>query len=274
MNKRSLFALYLCVAVGAARFVDMLLFTEHDTGFVTAGSIWLRYGVLALALAVLSFILHKAPVSAAPATQPRVLQVLLCLLAAQAAACTALRAVTELLLPTTSFGNGESGVTTQVFALMLRITMAAALLCLCILCVRALLHSSTPRAYVLFALLAFFVLTLLRYAEDPASLHRITHILPLFSSMAALAFFVKWISPLWLVPDEHRLRSLRFCGFCAFLLCTCIELPQTLLQTVTHGSSLYAVAFSLLLGTLGIIGLWTALRVTQPQEEKGETNAE
>lgn len=274
MNKRSLFALYLCAAVGAARFVDMLLFTEHDTGFVTAGSIWLRYGVLALALAVLWFILRKAPVSTAPATQPRVLQILLCLLSAQAAACTAVRAVTELLRPTASFGSVESGVTTQIFALMLRMTMAVALMCLCILCVRALLHSSTPRAYVLFALLAFFVLTLLRYAENPASPHRITHILPLFSAMAALAFFVKWISPLWLVPDEQRLRSLRFCGFCAFLLCTCIELPQTLLQAVTRGSSLYAVALSLLLGILGIIGLWTALRVTQPQEEKGETNAE
>ncbi|MEG0769447.1 MAG: hypothetical protein RSG59_05940, partial [Ruthenibacterium sp.] len=50
-RKDCLAALLMCVAAGAVRFWDLAANSEVGTGFVTLGSVWVRYGVLALLVA-------------------------------------------------------------------------------------------------------------------------------------------------------------------------------------------------------------------------------
>lgn len=49
------FCALLCLASGGVFFADYALFTDPSTGFAAMGSVWLRYGFLALLLFLIWF---------------------------------------------------------------------------------------------------------------------------------------------------------------------------------------------------------------------------
>ena len=52
MDLLILLSIILSVLLGVGRAVDLALFTDPASGLCTAGSVWLRYAALAIALAV------------------------------------------------------------------------------------------------------------------------------------------------------------------------------------------------------------------------------
>ena len=259
MKRNVTLALLLaCVAAGALRLLDLCLFTQPETGFVTLGSVWLRYGVLALLFVAIqaAALLHKedaAPV-ALHVSAP-VLWVLVAIAAAVSSLAALLYAVAQFSMPTTNFGLalGEGGSSMLLgVALLLRLTVALSLLVFCgfaaLMAARSAplaWEASGTRLAGLFGCLGFFILPVLRYVENPASVHRILIILPIFSAVLALVFVVKLVGTLCASISANTLAA---AGLSAFLLCTCIELPQTIWQAVQGGATLLQISLSVLLG--------------------------
>ncbi|MEG2931818.1 MAG: hypothetical protein RR825_08515, partial [Ruthenibacterium sp.] len=238
-------ALLACVAAGAVRFWDLTANSEAGTGFVTQGSVWVRYGALA-ALVVGIWILAR--VCGAKTTQEKlpVPTPLLFALSAAAALCAGVlmlnNAVQEFAVPTTSLGCIEGGAGMRTLALLLRMACGLGLLMFCawcaVLCVRK--TPLTPQRGVartlgFLATLGFLTLPVLRFAENPASVHRILYILPFCAALAALVFVIKLLGILCVPLTPERRSETAIAGACAFLLCTCIELPQRVWQLTDTG---------------------------------------
>ena len=58
------FCALLCLASGGVFFADYALFTDPSTGFAAMGSVWLRYGFLALLLFRSAYRKRIAPLGA------------------------------------------------------------------------------------------------------------------------------------------------------------------------------------------------------------------
>ena len=270
--------LMLSVLLGALRFADLLFFTEPSTGFVALGSVWIRYTVLFCFAAALIFAPaadKKAPVRivALPAQA-------VCAAAAVpafvAGALAQWYAIREFQSPTTALGKAaQQASQTQAADMMtlsffaLRMILGISLWVFGVWLVMLYLRK-TPLKPELSALrtigfwgsAGFYALVILRYAENPASVHRILHILPIFSALAALLFITKLIGLLCVECTPAYARSTAAAGVFAFLMCTCIELPQGIWQMLQGQISLLNIALALLLSLIGICGAALAAKLS------------
>ncbi len=268
------------VLLGALRFADLLLFTELNTGFVTFGSVWLRYAVLFGFVAVLIFApsadkkapayavsLPAQPVFAAAAVPAFV-----------AGALAQWYAIQEFNAPTTAMGKAAQQQAAQTHSLDmmtlsffgLRMVLGISLWVLGVWLVLLYLRktplkpeTSVVRTIGFWGSAGFYALVILRYAENPASVHRILHILPIFSALAALLFITKMIGLFCVECTPAYARGTAAAGIFAFLMCTCIELPQAVWQTVHGQISLLNITLALLLGLIGISGAALAAKLSK-----------
>ena len=266
-------ALLACVACGAVRLWDLCANSEAETGFVTQGSVWLRYGILAAFVVAVCMLARvctaKTPLDSFALPVPPVFALLAA--AALGSGMIALQyAVNEFTYPTTSLGRLESGAGLMLFALVLRLTFGISLLLLsawcAVLCLReAPLQPQAGAVRVLgfLAVIGLFILPVLRYAENPASVHRILRILPICAALSAMVFGVKLLGVFCVSLSAERRRTTAVAGVCAFLLCTCIGLPQLLWQVAQGGATLLQAWVTVTLALLGVIGAFTALAVSE-----------
>lgn len=270
MKRKSCLALLAGGAVlGALRAADLFLGTDAQTGFVTAGSVWLRYGVLFGYAALIGVLFAKNPPENGGASLTRPAAVLWAagLLSLLAGLYGLASAVSEWAAPTTNFGRVESGAGMRTFAFALRLLLALSLLAgavwYVLLAARRRARAQAPAVPVwgFLALAGFLVLPVLRYAESPSSPQRILRVLPVFTALAALAFLVKLLGAQCVERTPAFDGSLAGAGCTAFFLCTCIELPQAVWMTAHAAMGAAPLTLSLLLGSVGVLGACSALAV-------------
>ena len=116
------------------------------------------------------------------------------------------------------------------------------------------------------ATLGFYLLTVGRFGFAPSSVQRIGPTVEVFSALLALLLSTALVRLLY-VGQVWSARWLYFLGFAAFLLCTCLELPQTFLSWRNGADGLADLALSLLLALIGLAGLGAAWAVSGRREE-------
>lgn len=69
---------------------------------------------------------------------------------------------------------------------------------------------------------AFYLHTVVRFVEQPASLYRILPAVEIFSALAALLFVTALLRALYLPGGVGTAPALSRCGLLAFFFCTCL----------------------------------------------------
>ncbi len=272
--KRSACFAAIIISLGLCVFnlIDLIFFIDIQTGFVTVGSVWIRYGAL-LAAIITIYILGKKyaynePVQELKLPVPKFFYAIGGA-AFFAGAFAVSRAFAQYFTPTTNFGHVESGSASITFALTVRLAFAFALLIFYVFCLVVAVKKyvfvckrDPVRMLGFLSIVAFCLLSALRYTENPVSMNRIMYILPVCSALAALAFLTVLIGFLHNEPSPKNGAKLAVSGLCAFLLCTCTEVVQMLFNAIS-GFSFYSFSVSLMLVLIGILGAIAALTVSK-----------
>jgi len=244
---------------GVARWLDLVNFTDLQTGFVTAGSVWLRYGVLA-ALVVLAALAGRMAAARPARLESR------CLWLAMPAflGCAAFAVTGGLYLAGgKGFFDPLLCLLTALWLVVLGIGWAHK-------------GGEAPALGVGGAIAGtalFFVLTLQRFVQNYSSYHRAAPALRVFSALAALWFAAALVRAT-LFPHTGSGRRLAAGGLTAFYLCTCLELPQTVCLWMAGQSTVADLLQSAALAAVGLLGAACAVTaLLQPVAHKGKTEA-
>lgn len=252
MNFFIMVSLFLSAALGVFRGIDLALLTDAETGLCIVGSVWLRYGALAVAVG--------AAVAAGRCCKP------------QAGALRGRCTPSGVVALAAAVCYGEAAVL-RVFwmgssAVML---IRAALEALCTFWMACLglswlrkdwkipTRSLTP---AVLGSAVFYWCVLARFMENSSSWHRVEPTAMVWQMLAALVFLSAMIRALWL-PETSNGCQLCEAGICTFLLCFCWELPRVLVL-LFHGitaADLPEVLFGFGMCCIGALGLFTVARV-------------
>lgn len=246
----------LCLGVGAAHWADLLGGTDLATGFVTYGPYWVRYGVLAVAVALLglaAFIATKRP---AAFFKGSVAQGLSCILGGLAFA---------------ALGGARLGVFAR---LELFDRIGAVLYLLCALWLLMLGRSrfspefEPPTGSAIFGVLgtlAFYLLCIQRFCLEPTGIVRVGDTIQALAALAALLFGASQLKLAYL-PGGKSGAWVMFTGMLAFLLCTCLSLPTVVCEYLNGFATLDLLLQEISLGCLGVAGLIYAFGAVGPEE--------
>ena len=256
MNFFIMVSLFLSAALGVFRGIDLALLTDAETGLCIVGSVWLRYGALAVAVG--------AAVAAGRCCKPQTDALRgHCMpsgvVALAAAVCYGLAAVLRV------FWMGSSA------GMLIR----AALEALCAFWMIGLGLSwlrkdwKTPTRSLTPAVLGsavFYWCVLARFMENSSSWHRVAPTVVVWQMLAALVF-LSVLGRALSLPDTADSRTLCASGLTVWALCLCWEFPQ-LLDTLLRGGVLARLPdffFGLGLCCIGVLGGICAVRTTRTE---------
>ena len=249
MNFFIMVSLFLSAALGVFRGIDLALLTDAETGLCIAGSVWLRYGALAVAVG--------AAVAAGRCSQP------------QAGALRGHCTPSGVVALAAAVCYGEAAVL-RILWMHSSVVMLirAALEALCAFWMIGLGLSwlrrdwKTPTRSLTPAVLA-------RFMENSSSWHRVAPTAMVWQLLAGLMFLSALARALYL-PGTSDGRTLCAGGLAAFALCLCWELP-TVLQTLVQegGGALLSptLLFRLGLCCVGALGALSAVRCTRTAQD-------
>ena len=221
MNFFIMVSLFLSAALGVFRGIDLALLTDAETGLCIVGSVWLRYGALAVAVG--------AAVAAGRCCKPQTDALRgHCtpsgVVALAAAVCYGEAAVLRILWMGSSV------------AMLIR----AALEALCAFWMIGLGLSwlrkdwKTPTRSLTPAVLGsavFYWCVLARFMENSSSWHRVAPTAAVWQALAALLLLSSLARALYLPKPENG-RTLCAAGLAALCLCLCWELPHAAVLAV------------------------------------------
>ena len=256
MNFFIMVSLFLSAALSVFRGIDLALLTDAETGLCIVGSVWLRYGALAVAVG--------AAVAAGRCCKPQTDALRgHCtpsgVVALAAAVCYGLAAVLRV------FWMGSSAV----------MLIRAALEALCAFWMIGLGLSwlrkdwKTPTRSLTPAVLGsavFYWCVLARFMENSSSWHRVAPTVVVWQMLAALVF-LSVLGRALSLPDTADSRTLCASGLTVWALCLCWEFPQ-LLDTLLRGGVLTRLPdffFGLGLCCIGVLGGICAVRTTRTE---------
>lgn len=241
----------LCLLFLLSRILDLCLFTEPGTSFVTLGPAWLRY-LPALILAVLSYLISRG-VTAHPLALTRSNRPLFFFMSATGIflILVGICSLPVLLSPTGG-----------IFAMLDALLPVMAGVWFVLFGWQALSPTSEekdlPHAGIALLALAFFAwLAVKRFVIAPASVVRLGNTFRVLSVAAALLFLAD-LFKVFLTPNQPYGRGLFASGFNAFLLCSCCEFPQTVFDALHGTAALSDLALGIAMGALGLCGLLCA----------------
>ena len=244
------FSLLLSVLLGAARWADLLLWTDSATGLCTVGSVWWRYGGLALASAFALLAGRKAGGSAEP---------LLCrrpaagVPALMAGVLFGLTGAQRLLLSVASAGVGA------LVRKVLELLCGGWLLCLGWFWLAG--EKSRPTRKIGWAIagsILFYWTVLERFMLNSSSWHRVGPTAAVWQQLTALLFLAALVRALYL-PGQPKLGAVCGSGLLAFCLCLCWGLPQAAVRWAAGELSGPALWFELGLCAVGALGAVCAI---------------
>lgn len=248
-NKIFPLVLALCLLILVGRIVDLCLFTEAATGFVTAGPVWLRYALPAMVACGAYLAGHFA--AARPAA-----------LLGRCAPLGGLMLAGGVLLA----GAGLAGAP-AILALGSR--WFVVLDCLAPFVGGIWLLVYGPRAFAplgdkdtvpapaltgLPLPLCFAWLVVRRFAVAPAAVVRLGCTLRVLSAVAAL-LFASALLKLFFVPGQPVGHTVFATGMNCFLFATCCELPQAVFEALHGTATVSSLLLALGLGVWGLCGL-------------------
>ena len=252
MNFFIMVSLFLSAALGVFRGIDLALLTDAETGLCIVGSVWLRYGALAVAVG--------AAVAAGRCCKPQTDALRgHCMpsgvVALAAAVCYGEAAVLRILW------MGSSA------AMLIR----AALEALCAFWMIGLGLSwlrkdwKTPTRSLTPAVLGsavFYWCVLARFMENSSSWHRVAPTAMVWQLLAGLVFLSALARALYL-PGTSDGRTLCAGALASFALCLCWEMPSVV-QILAENSSAALLTpellFRLGLCCVGVLGGLCAVR--------------
>ena len=244
MNKRTatVISLVLCLALGGLRVVDLCLLSQPTTGFPLVGQSWHRYLIVAAAAAALYFLSRGASVRPLPFKH-----------------CRPALGGTMLLAAALLFETGVSTLLVQPDSFA---TLRGALLLVTglwfavfgVLSFFAPNVKSPPAVFCLAGLAAPVWVAIERFAIRPSSLARTGHVLRVLSILAALCC-IDFLLKMVFLPNAPFGRQMSFTGMLAFLLCTCVELPETVIAFGAGGATLLDLSQSCCWAAVGLCGL-------------------
>lgn len=263
------------LALGAAHTADLLFWTDPATGFATAGPAGVRYAVWLAAL-----LLPYLPARRA-AAQPAALQgqnrpLGVCMLLAG----VLLAAAGALTLPAAQAAAQQPELLQGYPPLVVWLDAVLPLLAgvwLAVYGVRACTGFGLARGRLAGALAAAVVpLCMLwrlvwRFQFVPASLARLPCTLRVLSAVAALLFAVVLLKP-FATPGLPCGHTLYAAGSGCFLLCTGLELVQTLLEAARGMLAWPDLLAGLGIGALGLCGLVCAWAACGPDATDADGN--
>lgn len=227
MNFFIMVSLFLSAALGVFRGIDLALLTDAETGLCIVGSVWLRYGALAVAVG--------AAVAAGRCCKPQTDALrghctLSGVVALAAAVCYGEAAVLRILW------MGSSA------AMLIR----AALEALCAFWMIGLglswlrkdwkipTRSLTP---AVLGSAVFYWCVLARFMENSSSWHRVQPTAAVWQMLAVLVFLAALARALH-IPQPDNGRTLCAAGLAAFALGLCWQLPQCFALLAGNGMGL------------------------------------
>ena len=252
MNFFIMVSLFLSAALGVFRGIDLALLTDAETGLCIVGSVWLRYGALAVAVG--------AAVAAGRCCKPQTDALRgHCMpsgvVALAAAVCYGEAAVLRILW------MGSSA------AMLIR----AALEALCAFWMIGLGLSwlrkdwKTPTRSLTPAVLGsavFYWCVLARFMENSSSWHRVAPTAMVWQLLAGLVFLSALARALYL-PGTSDGRTLCAGALASFALCLCWEVPGVVQMLAENGSAALLtpeLLFRLGLCCVGVLGGLCAVR--------------
>ena len=252
MNFFIMVSLFLSAALGVFRGIDLALLTDAETGLCIVGSVWLRYGALAVAVG--------AAVAAGRCCKPQTDALrghctLSGVVALAAAVCYGEAAVLRILWMGSSV------------AMLIR----AALEALCAFWMIGLGLSwlrkdwKTPTRSLTPAVLGsavFYWCVLARFMENSSSWHRVAPTAMVWQLLAGLVFLSALARALYL-PGTSDGRTLCAGALASFALCLCWEMPSVVQMLTENGSAVLLtpeLLFRLGLCCVGVLGGLCAVR--------------
>ena len=252
MNFFIMVSLFLSAALGVFRGIDLALLTDAETGLCIVGSVWLRYGALAVAVG--------AAVAAGRCCKPQTDALrghctLSGVVALAAAACYGEAAVLRILWMGSSV------------AMLIR----AALEALCAFWMlglglswlrkdwKAPTRSLTP---AVLGSVIFYWCVLARFMENSSSWHRVASTAMVWQLLAGLVFLSALARALYL-PGTSDGRTLCAGALASFALCLCWEVPSVVQILAENGSAALLtpeLLFRLGLCCVGVLGGLCAVR--------------
>ena len=252
MNFFIMVSLILSVLLGIFRGIDLALLTDAETGLCIVGSVWLRYGALAVAVG--------AAVAAGRGGQPKPDALrghctLSGVVALAAAVCYGEAAVLRILWMHSSV------------VMLLRAVLEA----LCAFWMIGLGLSwlrkdwKTPTRSLTPAVLGsviFYWCVLARFMENSSSWHRVAPTAMVWQLLAGLVFLSALARALYL-PGTSDGRTLCAGALASFALCLCWEMPSVVQILAENGSAALLtpeLLFRLGLCCVGVLGGLCAVR--------------
>ena len=110
---------------------------------------------------------------------------------------------------------------------------------------------------------AFYLHTVVRFVEQPASLYRILPAVEIFSALAALLFVTALLRALYLPGGVGTAPALSRCGLLAFFFCTCLALPQAVWQGMNGVDTPVSFPLAITLGCTGLLGAACARNIAR-----------
>ena len=251
----------LGAAAGFARWLDLVNFTDPVTEFVQAGSVWLRYGVVAALLVAAAAAALLVPRGAS-------------LGARRAPGLGAVAFLTGAAFAALAAGQLLEGSPALLPMGLLSLCTAWWLVTLALNWLER--AESRPASGVyggIVGTVLFYLLTLQRFARNSSSYHRVGPLLGLLAALLALVFGSALLRAVQR-PRCGNGRKLVFSGFGCFYLCTCLQLPQAVYGRMTGATAFGTFAIDLALAALGVLGAAVAfygIANAQPVAQGPET---
>lgn len=252
MKKRILYiaGAAACLLLGIWRWIDLVNYTDPATGFVTAGSAWMRYAVLGAG--VLLMLVFSTRMSKHPAALRERCPVLGALLVLTGVSLVFFGAITvlEWYFAAAAWVDALAGPLALLAGVWFVVRGVSAF------------HAPAAQeparaAAAIIGALFFLWLLISRFAVDPASTERVNRGTMVLSGLAAL-WFVSACIKVFCLPGSPVGRNLYFSGMSCFFLCTCCELPQFLAGVPAGQGMLTGDPWTVPLGLLGLCGLCAA----------------
>ena len=238
--------LLVMVLVGAMYWVDLAYYTDPGTGFILRGTVWERYAVALLPLAMCIMGLRTVG--------PRAISVMRVKsggLGGVMVAAAVVGFLYGLFQVLTGFNTGSAyGVVLGALSAWYGVWMFLAGMQM----FTQTAPSPTKNAiWGVLAGLPFAAITVYRILIRPSSLYRIAPVVRAFSSLFAMLWFGMLLRALYIALPRRRVRWMYLVGVFTFLFSTCLELPlafNTLAAGHTTGMDLFQ---SLMMATFGLV---------------------
>lgn len=234
------------------RGLDLGLWTDLETGLCTAGSVWLRYAALGIAVLVGLFAgrrLAREPKNLLDHCKP-------------SGIVTAMAGAFFTFAGFLRFAVGMTGSGAFIRA-VLEILCGQWLAQLAKSWLRKDWQVPTKSmASGIWGTLAFYWCVLSRFMENSSSWHRVSPTALVWVLLAELVFLSCLVRALWL-PGAADGKALCASGMASFILGFCWELPQTLTLAMPSQfalGNLPTIFFGLGLACLGVLGLFCTVR--------------